>query len=133
MNLYILSIFVIGSYIIQTFFSIRQTKQFHELFNQLHQRGKVLVGKDIRRIRKGTIVIVCFNDEEDIRDCYVMHGRSVKARFHPYRIIYGYNLKKLEKLINDGFIDKKLSVAFKKMTIDYNLYKQEEKIYGNIN
>lgn len=100
-----LLIVVMLASIIQNFLFTRQYREMNAFFYKLRERGNVLVGKKTGVFRKGIILMLLLNERE-IREAYVLEGRTVFSK-----------LKRLEELENKDLYeveieDKVLELAF---------------------
>lgn len=82
MHPYILvGLFMLGAYILQTIFSLKQIKHFNQIYSQLRQQGKVAIGRRPGKIQSGTIFMVAVDNQGKILDAMVMQGVTVLAKF----------------------------------------------------
>lgn len=97
-----------GVWILQTILGYFQMKHFTKEFSILRRKGKVAIGKDKGKIKAGTVIMICIDENKNILEAKVMSGLTVFAK-----------LKTIKELENQNFlnIDKDVINKFNKMTV----------------
>lgn len=82
MHPYILvGLFMLGAYVLQTIFSLKQIKHFNQSYSRLREQGKVAIGRRPGKIQSGTIFMFAVDNQGKILDAMMMQGVTVLARF----------------------------------------------------
>lgn len=92
----IIGIVVIGAYILQVIFGIRQLKNFNLTYQRLRHQGRVAIGRRSGRIQAGTIVMFAITDEGIVLDAFCMQGVTVLASFKHLPAYIGEDLHYLD-------------------------------------
>jgi DNA-binding transcriptional regulator of glucitol operon len=77
----ILGLFVAGAFFIQAFMAFFQVRNFARNYHQVRQAGRVLIGKNPRRFRAGSLMLVGLDQEDRIGEIRIMQGLTVFSRF----------------------------------------------------
>ena len=93
----IIALFIVGAYILQIIFSLKQVRHFNESYSRLRRQGKVAIGKRPGKIRAGTISMFALDDQGTIIDALVMQGVTVAAKFKQKKQYIGTNITDLSK------------------------------------
>lgn len=96
-NLIIFGFFFILAYLLQSFLTFRQIKEFNRNFQTLRKRGKVVTGKKGGRLIAGTVILFLIDDEGVIIEGAIMQGISVFAKFKPFLDYNGQQLMALNR------------------------------------
>ncbi|BDR58214.1 transcriptional regulator GutM [Xylocopilactobacillus apicola] len=74
---------LVGAFILQGIMGLFQIKDFTKRFNELHRKGKVLIGKNPKKFRSGTLMLISIDDQTSvIKEAQIMKGVTVFAKFH---------------------------------------------------
>lgn len=96
-NLIIFGFFFILAYLLQSFLTFRQIKEFNRNFQTLRKRGKVVTGKKGGRLIAGMVILFLIDDEGVIIEGAIMQGISVFAKFKPFLDYNGQQLMALNR------------------------------------
>lgn len=93
----IIVLFIVGAYLLQIIFSLKQIRHFNESYSRLRRQGKVAIGKRPGKIRAGTISMFALDDQGIILDASTMKGVTVVAKFKEKKQYIGLNITDLTK------------------------------------
>ncbi len=106
--IYVLGALVLGAYILQVIFGLKQIKHFNAVYQMLRRQGKVAIGRYAGKIKAGTIVMFAVDEEGIIIDAVKMQGVTVMAKF-----------KRMPRYLH---------LAIESLTPDHEVVKQENKL-----
>lgn len=95
MSVLFVSILVGIVFLLQSIFGFLQVKNFTNTFKRMNQKGKVLIGKNPKKVHAGTILLLNIDDQARILDSEIMKGVSVLARFKEFNSLKGKSLPEL--------------------------------------
>ncbi|CAH0417860.1 transcriptional regulator GutM [Periweissella ghanensis] len=81
MYVIIIGVFIAVAFLIQTVLAFFQIRNFARTFHKVRQDGRILIGKNPRRFRSGSLMLVGLDADDRIRQIQVMKGISVFDRF----------------------------------------------------
>jgi DNA-binding transcriptional regulator of glucitol operon len=123
--IYVFGIFVIISYLIQVFFSIKQTKHFNENYCEMRRRGKVLIGKKKGYLVAGTIIILQVNQSDIIESARILQGITVFTKFKSLESVRGLSVLDLDHITKYDLNENRLTIkALKNAKGNYIEYQQ---------
>ncbi|CAI3456944.1 transcriptional regulator [Enterococcus cecorum] len=93
----VLACFVLGAYVLQVIFTLKQMKHFNEVYQALRKKGKVAIGKRAGKIKAGTIVMFSVNPDGTIIDARKMQGVTILAKFKALPNYVGQDIHYLDK------------------------------------
>lgn len=77
-------VFIAVAFLLQTILGFKQLKNFSKTYHELNQRGKVLVGKNPKKFRAGTLLLLEIDDDANIYQARIMKGVTIFARFKEF-------------------------------------------------
>lgn len=77
----LLGLVLLGAYLLQTVFSLKQIKHFNAVYSKLRAKGKVAIGRRPGKIQSGTIFMFALDNHGNILDATAMQGVTVLAKF----------------------------------------------------
>ena len=81
MNILILGIFVAAAFLLQALMGYFQIRNFARNYHAVRQEGRVLIGKNPRRFRQGSLMLIGLDHNDRIQEIRVMKGLTVFSRF----------------------------------------------------
>ncbi|MHC5228980.1 transcriptional regulator GutM [Enterococcus sp. LJL99] len=124
----IIALVIVGAYILQIVFSLKQIRHFNESYSRLRRQGKVAIGKRPGKIRAGTISMFALDEQGTILDALTMQGVTVAAKFKAKKQYVGTNITDLtqkhplvtkeNKLVSASMLNAK-EIYIKVMNQDY--------------
>ncbi|MFD0896387.1 transcriptional regulator GutM [Loigolactobacillus binensis] len=79
MLIIILGIF--GAFILQAGLGFLQVRNFAQHYQTLRHQGKVLIGRNPKRLQAGTLLLIALDQNGVVRACQLMKGVTIFARF----------------------------------------------------
>ncbi|KAF1305741.1 transcriptional regulator GutM [Candidatus Enterococcus willemsii] len=95
--IYIFGAFVVGAYILQVLFGMKQIKHFNQTYQELRRKGKVAIGRRAGKVKAGTIILFAVDEHGNILDARKMQGVTVLAKFHPLPAYIGEDIHYMDK------------------------------------
>lgn len=95
MNLFIIGLLLVASFVFQYFLTFIQMKSFNRDYRKLRQLGRVVIGRKKGALRAGAIVMFAIDDENKIVEGSSMQGVTVLARFKKFN---GFNGIKIDTI-----------------------------------
>lgn len=94
MSVSTITIFIViaGAFLLQTILGFEQLRDFSRTYHELNQNGKVLVGKNPKRVRAGTLLLLNIDEEANIYQARIMKGVTIFARFKEYEALENKSL-----------------------------------------
>ena len=80
--LYVFAALMIGAYLFQALFGLKQIKHFNQTYQLLRKKGKVAIGRRSGKINAGTLVMFAIDSEGRVLAAKKMQGVTVFAKFH---------------------------------------------------
>ena len=81
MNVLILGIFIAAAFLLQALMGYFQIRNFAHNYHEVRQDGRVLIGKNPRRFRQGSLMLIGLDHDDRIQEIRVMKGLTVFSRF----------------------------------------------------
>lgn len=81
MNVLILGIFIAAAFLLQALMGYFQIRNFAHNYHEVRQGGRVLIGKNPRRFRQGSLMLIGLDHDDRIQEIRVMKGLTVFSRF----------------------------------------------------
>ena len=81
MNVLILGIFIAAAFLLQALMGYFQIRNFAHNYHEVRQDGRVLIGKNPRRFRQGSLMLSGLDRDVRIQEIRVMKGFTVYSRF----------------------------------------------------
>ncbi|BBM18867.1 transcriptional regulator [Enterococcus avium] len=115
MSFYFIALFLLGSFLLQTYLTTFQLKDFQKNYKQLMQNGRVVIGKNRGRFRAGTIVMFALNDSNEVTQAVQMQGLTFKSRFKDFSALNGIDFTEVsedhENLLHYNTLTKKAIIS----------------------
>lgn len=92
MNVFVILLVCFFTFLLQAILGFFQLKNFSNSFMKMTKNGKVVVGKNPKKLRAGTILLLNIDKEANIMDAQLMQGRTIFARFNRFKPLENKNL-----------------------------------------
>lgn len=92
MNILIISLMLGGAFLLQSVLGFLQVKNFVKVFRKMSKNGKVLIGKNPKKFRAGTLILLNIDDQANIKKAKIMKGVTIFARFKEISSLEGKSL-----------------------------------------
>ncbi|MDA5387905.1 MULTISPECIES: transcriptional regulator GutM [Loigolactobacillus] len=94
-NLVILIIFIFLAFLFQAALGFLQVRNFAKHYGQLRRRGRVLIGRNPKRLQAGTLLLIALDGNNVIKSCQVMKGITIFAHFKEIKRFNGQSFIEL--------------------------------------
>lgn len=74
-------IILVGAFLLQGLLGLRQIKNFSKTFHQLRQLAPVAIGKNPKKLRSGTLILLAVENDGTIVEAQMMKGVTIFAKF----------------------------------------------------
>ncbi|GFZ27412.1 transcriptional regulator GutM [Lactobacillus corticis] len=92
MNLLVIGLGLGIAFLFQSILGFFQIRNFSKIFHEMSKQGKVLIGKNPKKIQSGSIILLNIDDSGKIYDGQLMKGYSVFAKFRHFTKLNGKSL-----------------------------------------
>ncbi|EJP6472061.1 transcriptional regulator GutM [Clostridium sporogenes] len=125
-------VIVIGlAWLLQTALGFLQFKDFNKNFKELREKGRVVIGKNRGRVKRGSVILIAIDDNCSIIESRIMKGITILARFKTMEILNNQNLHSINPNILKN-LDQQTTLAIQDGIKNYNeYYKAKEEIDSN--
>ena len=82
MDIFILGILIAAAFLLQALMGYFQIRNFASNYHEVRRKGRVLIGKNPRRFRQGSLMLIGLDRADRIQEIRVMKGLTVFSRFH---------------------------------------------------
>ncbi|MGO5064275.1 transcriptional regulator [Clostridium sporogenes] len=125
-------VIVIGlAWLLQTALGFLQFKDFNKNFKELREKGRVVIGKNRGRVKRGSVILIAIDDNCSIIESRIMKGITILARFKTMEILNNQNLHSINPNILKN-LDEQTTLAIQDGIKNYNeYYKAKEEIDSN--
>ncbi|MDS1003707.1 transcriptional regulator GutM [Clostridium sporogenes] len=125
-------VIVIGlAWLLQTALGFLQFKDFNKNFKELREKGRVVIGKNRGRVKRGAVILIAIDDNCSIIESRIMKGITILARFKTMEILNNQNLHSINPNILKN-LDQQTTLAIQDGIKNYNeYYKAKEEIDSN--
>lgn len=82
-------------WLLQIILGWQQLQAFNRAFWQLSQKGRVSVGRNSGRFRAKAVVVLAFDEEQNVVDGFYLQGFSVFARPKRFEEVIGLKLNEI--------------------------------------
>ncbi len=89
LNILFISLLLGAVFLLQSFFGFLQVKNFVKVFRKMCKNGKVLIGKNPKKLRAGTLLLLNIDKQGNISHAQIMKGVSIFARFKQLKSLEG--------------------------------------------
>ncbi|KRL97710.1 transcriptional regulator GutM [Liquorilactobacillus satsumensis] len=79
--LIIMGLLLAGAFILQGLFGFFQIKNFTRNYHELRKQGKVLIGRNPKKFRAGSLILMALDGTGKIKEARIMKGVTVFAKF----------------------------------------------------
>ncbi|WP_409069034.1 transcriptional regulator GutM [Clostridium sp. FAM 1755] len=130
--MFIKIVIVIGlAWLLQTALGFLQFKDFNKNFKELREKGRVVIGKNRGRVKRGSVILIAIDDNCSIIESRIMKGITILARFKTMEILNNQNLHSINPNILKN-LDEQTTLAIQDGIKNYNeYYKAKEEIDSN--
>lgn len=92
MNIVYMSILLGSVFLLQSVLGFLQVRNFVKVFRKMCKKGKVLIGKNPKKFRAGTLLLLNIDAQANITHAEIMTGVTIFARFKKLASIEGKSL-----------------------------------------
>ena len=85
-----------AAWLLQSFFSFKQSQAFGRLFVELRRKGRVAMGRFKGGLVQGVIVLFAIDDDGIILEGHKLQGVTVAARFKRFELYDGQDLHEID-------------------------------------
>ncbi|RVU71385.1 MULTISPECIES: transcriptional regulator GutM [Lactobacillus] len=85
MNIWFVLIFIAAAFLLQSLLGFLQLQNFVKVFRGMSKNGKVLIGKNPKKLRAGSLLLLNIDQDANIQNANLMKGVTVFARFKPFK------------------------------------------------
>ncbi|AVK61457.1 transcriptional regulator [Lactobacillus sp. CBA3605] len=83
---------LVGAFILQGLLGLKQIENFSTTFHRLRLMAPVAIGKNPKKVRSGTLILVAVNADGNIIEAQMMKGVTIFAKFTEIKILRQKNL-----------------------------------------
>ncbi len=87
-----------AAWLLQSFFSFKQSQAFGKLFVELRRKGRVAMGRFKGGLVQGAIVLFAIDDDGIILEGHKLQGVTVAARFKRFDLYDGQDLHEIDPM-----------------------------------
>lgn len=92
LNILLMTILLGAAFLLQSVLGFLQIKNFAKVFGKMSKKGKVLIGKNPKKLRAGTLLLLNIDEQANIEQAQVMKGVTIFARFKKLPSLEGASL-----------------------------------------
>ncbi len=92
MDILLISLIIGAAFFLQSIFGFFQVRNFVKEFHAMCKKGKVLIGKNPKKIRAGSLILLSIDDNAVIKKAKMMQGVTVFARFKEIKTLKNRSL-----------------------------------------
>lgn len=92
MNIIYMSIILGSVFLLQSVLGFLQVRNFVKVFRRMCKKGKVLIGKNPKKFKAGTLLLLNIDGQANITHAEIMTGVTIFARFKKLESIEGKSL-----------------------------------------
>lgn len=92
MNIIYMSILLGSVFLLQSVLGFLQVRNFVKVFRKMCKKGKVLIGKNPKKFKAGTLLLLNIDGQANITHAEIMTGVTIFARFKKLASIEGKSL-----------------------------------------
>lgn len=101
MNILFISLLIGAVFLLQSILGFLQVKNFVKEFRRMCKYGKVLIGKNPKKFRAGSLLLLRIDSNANIEEAKIMKGVTIFARFKELKVIEGKSLPILAASYDD--------------------------------
>ncbi|MGQ5708275.1 transcriptional regulator GutM [Lactobacillus sp. PSON] len=79
-------------FLLQSILGFLQIRNFVKTFRNMSRNGKILIGKNPKKFRAGTLILLNIDRDANIKDAKIMKGVTIFARFKEFKVLNGKSL-----------------------------------------
>ncbi|WP_234002770.1 transcriptional regulator GutM [Lactobacillus sp. CBA3605] len=83
---------LVAAFLLQGVLGFFQIRNFAHQYRLLRQQGKVLIGKNPRKIQAGSLILMAIDQDGNIQSAQLLQGVTVFAHFRPVKALAGQNI-----------------------------------------
>jgi len=88
----LIGIVLVSAFLLQGLLGFFQIRSFSKHFQQMRRQGKVLIGKNPRKIQSGSLMLMAIDTDGNIKAAQLLQGVTVFAHFKPAKQLVGQNI-----------------------------------------
>jgi len=88
-------IILVGAFLFQGVLGLKQIKNFSKTFHQLRLLAPVAIGKNPKKLRAGTLILIAVKDDGTIAEAQMMKGVTIFAKFKEVKALRNQNLAEI--------------------------------------
>ncbi|MFT9274060.1 MAG: transcriptional regulator GutM [Liquorilactobacillus nagelii] len=88
-------IILVAAFLLQGLLGLRQIKNFSKTFHKLRMLAPVAIGKNPKKLRSGTLILIAVQGNGTIKEAQIMKGVTIFARFKELKTLKNRNLAEL--------------------------------------
>ncbi|HCX40488.1 transcriptional regulator GutM [Lactobacillus acetotolerans] len=92
MNILFISILIGIVFLLQSLLGFMQLQNFVKTFRSMCKNGKVLIGKNPKKVRAGSLLLLNIDKDANIKDAKMMKGVTIFARFRKFKALQNKSL-----------------------------------------
>lgn len=92
MNILFISLLIGAVFLLQSILGFLQIRNFVKEFRRMCKKGKVLIGKNPKKLRAGSLLLLSIDRDANINEAKIMKGVTIFARFKEFKAIEGKSL-----------------------------------------
>lgn len=92
MNILYISLLLGAVFLLQSILGFLQLQNFVKIFRSMSKNGKVLIGKNPKKLHAGSLLLLNIDKEANIEDAKLMKGVTIFARFKNFSTIENKSL-----------------------------------------
>lgn len=85
-------IILVAAFLLQGLLGLRQIKNFSNTFHKLRVLAPVAIGKNPKKLRSGTLILVAVDNNGSIKEAQMMKGVTIFAKFKELKALKNKNL-----------------------------------------
>ena len=85
-------IILVAAFLLQGLLGLRQIKNFSKTVHKLRMLAPVAIGKNPKKLRSGTLILIAVENNGEIKEAQMMKGVTIFARFKELKALKNRNL-----------------------------------------
>ncbi|MFC6181351.1 transcriptional regulator GutM [Lactiplantibacillus daowaiensis] len=87
-----LGIGLVAAFLLQGLLGFVQIKNFSQNYSDMRQQGRVLIGKNPKRLQSGSLLLLSIDIDGNIQEARIMKGVTIFAHFKPLPLLQQRNI-----------------------------------------
>ncbi|VDG20869.1 sorbitol operon activator [Lactobacillus plantarum WCFS1] [Lactiplantibacillus mudanjiangensis] len=87
-----LGIGLVAAFLLQGLLGFIQIKNFSQNYRELRQHGRVLIGKNPKRLQAGSLLLLAIDLDGNIKEARIMKGVTIFAHFKQLPLLKQHNI-----------------------------------------